>query len=181
MKGPGSIFSRFSHVFWQVSRELAKNLPRTCRGTRCLPRSIIFGGLSTLADNFRGGWGGGGPPRGVSIRRPPKVEPRARSKPSSRIPISNAGRVLIPLSLNLSPGARGPPESSSKFAGSAGLGRFFGEFLPLGNVLQKLHRKNIEKSTKIEDCGLPKPSPNPSKMALKSTAPSSVPRRVESI
>ena len=84
--------------------------------------------------------------------------------------VSNAGRVLIPLSLNLSPGARGPPESTSNFLPSAGLDQFFGEFLPLGNVLQKLHRKNIEKSAKIEDFGLPKPFQNLPKMPSKSTS-----------
>ena len=57
LEAKGSIFSRFSHDFGRVCRELAKNLPRTCRGTRCLPRSIIFGGLSTSAENFRGGVG----------------------------------------------------------------------------------------------------------------------------
>ena len=45
------------------------------------------------------------------------------------------------------------------------------DFFLFRNALQNLLRKNIEKNAKIEDFGLPKPSPNPPEMPPKSKVP----------
>ena len=45
---------------------------------------------------------------------------------------------------------------------------FFFDFLPFQVAFKILHRKNVEKSAKIEDFGLPKPSQNPPKILPKS-------------
>ena len=83
--------------------------------------------------------------------------PNLKCRPSSHPPLYNS-----------LPGRGGTTGIQLQICAFCGLGRFFGEFLPLGNVLQKLHRKNIEKNAKIEDFGLPKtlpkPSQNPSKI-----------------
>ena len=59
----------------------------------------------------------------------------------------------------------GAPLQKSVFCA---FGAILSELLVSRNALQKSHRKNIEKSAKIEDFGFPKPSQNPSKILPKS-------------
>ena len=122
------------------------------------------------------------PPEGVSIRRPPKVceacwititiacqiRQDQSTKGESKRPSSLCRpRFLFP-SLFLSPGAWGPPESRAKMWANASCWASWVDFLLFPSVLQKRLRKNIEKSVKIEDFGLPKPSQNPPKTPPKS-------------
>ena len=68
-------------------------------------------------------------------------------------------------SLNLSPGGSRTPQTRRQKAEKFGFFAFFLDFFAFRTALEKWHRKNIEKSAKIEDFGLPKPTPNPPKMA----------------
>ena len=122
--------------------------------------------------------GGGGPPRGNSIRRPPKVcQRRARLTTNWLCPIA-AGqsrhsfahfdlKCSFPYPF-LSPGAWGPPQTRRQKAEKFGFFAFLVDFFAFRNALQKRLRKNIEKSAKIEDFGLPRPSQNPPKKPSKS-------------
>ena len=71
-------------------------------------------------------------------------------------------------SLNLSPAASRTPQTRSQKAEKFGFFQFLLDFFAFRNALQKRRRKNIEKSAKIKDFGLPKPSQNPFKIELKS-------------
>ena len=133
-EAPGLDFGGSEAPFFQDFRMFlamcTENLPRTCRGLAqlvdaCL-RSLSFSGLPSHAENFQGGWGGGGPPLGVF--NPPPTEGALgvldhsisvrdlSDKFDSRRPFRN---VLDTPLYNLSPGALGPPEPRAKFAGSA--------------------------------------------------------------
>ena len=68
----------------------------------------------------------------------------------------------------LSPGAWGSPEPSSKKSLSAACWLMLVDFFAFQTALEKLHRKNIEKSEKIQDLGFPKPFRNSPKNELKS-------------
>ena len=61
----------------------------------------------------------------------------------------------------------GWPESATKFAPSPSCWASWVDFWLFPSALQKRLRKNIEKSAKIEDFGLPNPSQNPSKILSK--------------
>ena len=126
--------------------------------------------------------GGGVPPWGPSIRRPPKVceacETTTRIACQIRQDQSTKGeserpsslcrpRFLFP-SLFLSPGAWGPPEPRAKMWSNASCWASWVDFLLFPNTLQKRLRKYIEKIAKIEDLGPPKPSQNPPKTPPKS-------------
>ena len=120
--------------------------------------------------------GGGGPPVGVSIRRPPKVcQRRAEFIFNWLCPIT-AGQsrhsfAHFDLKCSnpypfLSPGAWGSPEPSPKKLLSASCWPILADFFAFPTALEKRHRKNIEKNAKIEDFGLPNPSQNPLKIEV---------------
>ena len=100
-------------------------------------------------------------PSPVRYARP--ITARESERPSSLC----RPRFLFPY-LFLSPGTWGPPESRAKMWANASCWASWVDFLLFPSVLQKRHRKNIEKSVKIEDFGLPKPSQNPPKTPPKS-------------
>ena len=115
------------HDFGRVCRELAENLPRSCAACGRLPSIAKLLWPRTVGPrSSEGGWGGGGPPRGVSIRRPPKVcQQRARliSNWLCRITAGQSRYSFAQFDLKcsfpypfLSPGAWGSPEPSYKFA-----------------------------------------------------------------
>ena len=67
-------FFKIFVVFGRVCRELAENLPRSCAACGRLSSIATLLWPRTVGPrSSEGGWGGGGPPQGVSIRRPPKV------------------------------------------------------------------------------------------------------------
>ena len=70
----------------------------------------------------------------------------------------------------LSPGAWGPPQTRRQKAEKFGFFAFLVDFFAFRNAHQKRFRKNIEKTAKIKDFVLPKPSPNPFKKPFKSKA-----------
>ena len=74
-------------------------------------------------------------------------------------------RITPSLSL---PRAPHIPPGRLKISGRPPADALFFVFLPFQNVFQNLLRKIIEKSAKIEDFGLPKPSQNLPKMPSKS-------------
>ena len=166
----GLYFEGLGPPFWRVRASFSKAL------------DVIFGTTNaknaqkpakTKAPSQGGqtakGWvGGGDPPRGVSIRRPPKVEPRAKRQTNSPKPSLKCRPSSHPPLFYSLPRSSGTTGIQLQIFAFCGFWRFFCEFLPLGNVLQKLHRKNIEKSAKIKDFGLPKPSQNLAKMPSKS-------------
>ena len=70
LEGLASIFSRFSHDFKHVCRELAENLP-----SHAMPVSIadLLRPHDVRPRSSKGGGAAVVPPWGLSIRRPPKV------------------------------------------------------------------------------------------------------------
>ena len=205
--GPGLDFEGLGARFWRSrgsileTPDLEFEASRLDCGASCLPlvelptfnnttwpmwdRSLARGSFlfcSRLPQRSCQRVGGGGvPPWGPSIRRPPKVceacwitspiafryarpiTARESERPSSLC----RPRFLIP-SLCLSPAGGGQPESRGKNPSSAYCWASWVDFLPFPSVLQKWLRKNIEKSVKIEDFDLPKPSQNPAKIPSKS-------------
>ena len=142
----------------------AKNLPNACRELAeahdaCLDR-YSSEACRRRPRTSEGGWGGGGPPQGVSIRRPTVGGPRragheismskARLQMLSLVTLSPD--VLIPISKSL-PGRGGRPESRSKIPPSATLFGSWLDFFAFRIALEKLHRKNVEKNAKIENVG----------------------------
>ena len=125
-------------------------------------------------------WVGGGapPPQGVSIRRPPKVCQRRAEFISNwlcRITAGQSQHSFAQFDLKcffpypfLSPGAWGPPQTRRQKAEKFGFFAFLVDFFAFRNALQKRRRKNIEKTAKIKDFGLPKPTQNPSQKLSKS-------------
>ena len=81
--------------------------------------------------------------------------------------IIQAQDVLIPLSKSL-PGPGGTPPTRPKKAENFGFSTFFPDFFAFRSALEKRRRKNMEKSEKNEDFGLPKPIQNPPKILSKS-------------
>ena len=67
----------------------------------------------------------------------------------------------------LSPGAWGSPEPGPKFLLSVSCWLILVDFFGFRRALEKRHRKNNEKNTKIKDFGLPKLSQNPPKILPK--------------
>ena len=132
----------------------------------------------------RGG-GGGGPPWGVSIRRPPKVcQRRARLISNWLCPIT-AGQsrhsfeqfvrairseVFFPLSFPF-PRSLGTTANPKPKSGKVCFFRIFSRFFCFPNRARKTTSKKHRKKTKIEDFGLPNPSPNPPKILSKSRSP----------
>ena len=166
MEGLGSIFTRFSHVFGHVCRELAENLPR-----HTTPVSIA--NLLRLSDvGPRSSEGGGAavvPPWGFGIRRPPQVWQR-RAGPLC----FNSGpicKVLTPKDLSekfwpqgsgfpslfLSPGARGPPEPRPQNPSSASLGPFWSIFCPSETRFKICFEKTSKKMRKSRISGSQNP------------------------
>ena len=101
------------------------------------------GHRSQICRTAKGGWAAVIPPRGVSIRRPPKVceacwttitiacqiRQDQSTKGESKRPSSLCRpRFLFPY-LFLSPGGWGPPESTTKFARSASCWVSWADFL----------------------------------------------------
>ena len=95
---------------------------------------------------------------------------------SKSLPISIKPQVLsfksLGLDLRITPSLSLPraphiPPGRAKKAEKFGFFGFFVDHLAFRNALEKRLRKNIEKSAKIEEFGLPKPFQNPSKTPLK--------------
>ena len=121
--------------------------------------------LPCPGDDGRGahgvGWPAVSPPRGLSIRRPPKVcQRRARCKSNWLCPIT-AGQyrhsfAQFDLKCSypypfLSPGAWGSPEPGPKFLLSVSCWPILVDFFAFRSALEKRHRKNTEKNAKIKD------------------------------
>ena len=138
--------------------------------------------LPCLGGDGRGahgvGWPAVSPPWGLSIRRPPKVcQRRARLLTNWLCPItaghSRYSFVQFDLKCSfpypfLSPGAWGSPEPSHKFALSVSCWPILVDFFASRTALEKRHRKNIEKNSKIEDFGFRNPYQNLPKILSKS-------------
>ena len=136
----------------------------------------------------RSGWPAVSPPGRLSIRRPPKVcQRRAKLLTNWLCPIT-AGqsrhsfahfdlKCSFPYPFLCS---WGPPQTRSQKAEKFAFFAFFLDFVASRTALEKRHRKNIEKKTKIEDFGLPNPSQNPPKILSKSAALRCSARRVKS-
>ena len=88
-----------------------------------------------------------------------------QSPTSNAQPYHSKPRMSLYPSLNLSPGGPRTPPTRRQKAENFGFFAFLTEFFAFRNACQNLHRKNVEKRAKIEDFGLPKPTPNPPKMA----------------
>ena len=139
-------------MFWpcmpRACRELAENLPRSCAACGRLPSIAKLLWPRTVGPrSSEGGWGGGGPPQGASIRRPPKVcQRRARLISNWLCPIT-AGQsrhsfeqfvrairseVFFPLSFPF-PRSLGTTANPTPKSGKVCFFRIFGRFFRLPN------------------------------------------------
>ena len=179
MEGLRLNFFKIFACFWpcvpRTCRELAENLPRSCAACGRLPSIAKLLWPRTVGPrSSEGGWGGGGPPRGVSIRRPPKVcQRRARLISNWLCPIT-AGQsrhsfeqfvrairseVFFPLSFPFprSLGITGAQLQKIAFCVLlAHLGRFFRLSNCACKMTSKKHRKKCENQGFWDGFGRPK-------------------------
>ena len=144
-------WDRFFLDFRLILALCAENLPRFVEisPSHGMPTFDCYTSMPFYrwAEIFQGGWGGGGPPQGVSIRRPPKVcQRRARLNSNWLCPIT-AGqsrhsfaqfdlKCFFPYPF-LSPPAWGSPEPSYKFALSVSCWPILVDFFAFRSALEK--------------------------------------------